>query len=590
MPNGLQSAVTDLATLLPVLIALSLFVTVCIVAFLLVRVRQSGYAEKAIESVGSGYWVLTANADFIDVNAAYCRMVGYTRAQILSMRIADFEAVATQDRIRKQIQRIIQKGPEQFETRHRKSNGEWVELEVTVTAVRKSQVIVYLRDISERKKAAHAINQLALYDPLTALPNRRLLHDRIEQALLQASRSEHHGAVLFIDLDHFKKLNDTLGHATGDNLLRQVGQRLVACVREGDTVARFGGDEFVVLLARLNSNATEAAAEVRAVGLKILASLAHTFRLDNLEHNTTASIGVSLFSSHVVSLEDVLKQADLAMYKSKAAGRNGLHFFDPAMQVAIEARTSLEADLRVALREQQFVLHYQPQANAGNTITGAEALVRWQHPVYGLVQPNDFIGLAEESGLIVPLGQWVLETACRQLVQWVGRPQTAQLVVAVNVSAKQLQQPDFVEQVLATLQRTGADPRKLQLELTESVLVSSIEDTIVKMNALKLRGVSFSLDDFGTGYSSLGYLSRLPIEQLKIDRSFVSQIELSDNAVSICVAVIGLARSLRLAVVAEGVETAAQLYLLTTVHHCEFVQGYLIGRPMPSLAFDALFE
>jgi diguanylate cyclase (GGDEF)-like protein/PAS domain S-box-containing protein len=590
MPNGPLPGAQDLAGMLPAIILLNLIVTVSIVAFLLLRVRQSRHAEKAIESVGSGYWVLNANADFIDVNAAYCRMVGYTRSQILSMRIADFEAVATQDRIRAQIQRIIHQGPEQFETRHRKRNGDWVELEITVTAVGTSQVIVYLRDISERKKAALEINQLALYDPLTALPNRRLLYDRVEQALLQASRSEHHGALLFIDLDHFKKLNDTLGHAKGDNLLRQVGQRLVACVREGDTVARFGGDEFVVLLARLSGNATDAAAEVRAVGMKILASLARTFVLDNVEHNTTASIGVSLFSSHAVSLEDVLKQADLAMYKSKAAGRNGLHFFDPAMQVAIEARTSLEADLRLALREQQFVLYYQPQACADGTVTGAEALVRWQHPVFGLVQPNDFIGLAEESGLILPLGQWVLEAACQQLAQWAGHYQTVHLVLAVNVSAKQLQQPDFVEQVLATLQRSGADPRKLQLELTESVLVSNVEDVIAKMNALKARGVSFSLDDFGTGYSSLGYLSRLPIEQLKIDRSFVSQIELSDNAVSICVAVIGLARSLRLTVVAEGVETQAQLYLLTTVHHCQFVQGYLIGRPLPIQAFDALLE
>ena len=571
-------------------VVLMVAVALWLATTLAVRLRQTKNAQRAIESVGSGYWVLNARAEFIDVNAAYCRMVGYTRAQILSMSIADFEAVATQDGIRKQIGRILLKGQERFETRHKKSNGDWVELEITVTAVGKQQAIVYLRDISERKRAAIEINQLALFDPLTALPNRRLLQDRIEQALHNAARSKHHGALLFIDLDHFKTLNDTLGHAKGDDLLRQVAGRLVSCVREGDTVARFGGDEFVVLLARLCVDANEAAAEVKSIAIHILSQLARTFHLGDIDHTTTASIGISLFSNSALSLEDVLKQADLAMYKSKAAGRNTLHFFDPAMQVAIEARMALESDLRSALREQQLVLHYQPQTTSDRRITGAEALVRWQHPRLGLVLPARFIPLAEESGIIIQLGEWVLETACLQLVQWARQVHTADLVLAVNVSFRQLQQADFVEKVMAIVQRTGANPRRLKLELTESVLVSNIEDVIAKMSALKTRGVSFSLDDFGTGYSSLAYLSRLPIDQLKIDRTFVADMESSENAESICVAVISLARSLNLKVVAEGVETEAQFRLLTRVHRCEYVQGYLLGRPGPIADFNALLD
>ena len=518
------------------------------------RIRQSRHAEKAIDSVGSGYWVLDASGRFVDVNAAYCRMVGYTRKQILAMHIADFEAVATREGIRKQIERILQKGQERFETRHKRSNGEWVDLEVTVTAVGKHQVIVYLRDISERKKAAIEINQLALYDPLTALPNRRLLQDRLQQALRNATRSKHHGALLFIDLDHFKTLNDTQGHAKGDDLLRQVAQRLVSCVREGDTVARFGGDEFVMVLVRLSPDATEAAAEVRSIGEKILIQLGQGFRLGDLDHTTTASMGISLFSNQAVSIEDVLRQADLAMYKSKAAGRNGLRFFDPGMQVAIEARMALETDLRNALLSQQLVLHYQPQADRHRRIIGAEALVRWQHPRLGLVMPTQFIPLAEESGIILQLGQWVLEAACLQLVQWATQARTSALVLAVNVSVRQLQQPDFVEQVLDVLRRTGANPGKLKLELTESVL------------------------------------SRLPIDQLKIDRTFVANIVASANAVSICVAVISLARSLNLNVVAEGVETEEQFQLLACVHQCDYVQGYLIGHPLPADGLQAMLD
>jgi diguanylate cyclase (GGDEF)-like protein len=516
--------------------------------------------------------------------------MGYSRSQILTMHIVDFEAVATRDAIQRQIERILNKGQERFETQHKKSNGDWVDLEVTVTAVSKQQVIVYLRDISDRKKAALEINQLALYDPLTALPNRRLLRDRVERALLYSARSRHYGALLFIDLDNFKILNDTQGHAMGDDLLSQVAQRLIACVRKGDTVARFGGDEFVVLLERLSKDSAEASVEATSIGEKILTLLASAFRLGDMEHTTTASMGISLFCDKDLSIEDVLKQADLAMYKSKSAGRNSMRFFDPEMQMAVDARLALEVDLRKALLDQQFVLHYQPQVDRHRRVVGAEALVRWQHPIHGLVLPGQFIASAEDSGTILQLGQWVLETACVQLAKWARQDSTKSLVLAVNVSVRQMQHVNFVAQVLDTLTRTGAPATKLKLELTESILVSNADDAISKMTALTAIGITFSLDDFGTGYSSLGYLSRLPIDQLKIDRTFVANMSTNSNSMLICAAVISLARSLNLEVVAEGVETEDQFQLLTSLHQCDYMQGFLIGRPVAVTEFEALMN
>lgn len=573
--------------------AISFFIilaSIMVTPYLIRRDRRAKHAEKAIDSANAGYWVLSTEGVFLDVNPAYCRMVGYSHAQILKMCIADFEAKATQVQIRAQIQRIIQSGQEKFQTRHKKRSGGWVDLEITVTAVG-GQVIAFLRDITDQNKAAKVINDLAFFDSLTALPNRLLLQDRMEQALLNATRIGCHGAILFIDIDHFKVLNDTLGHAAGDKFLLQVAQRLTACVREGDTVARSGGDEFVVVLAGLNKCELEAAAEAEVIAKKILASLALTYQLGTTEQHRTASMGITLFRDTTVSIEDLLKQADLALYKSKESGRNALSFFDPAMQATIETRTTLETDLRSALQENQFVLHYQAQvAGEKQQVTGAEVLVRWIHPTRGLVSPAEFIPLAEETGLILPLGQWVLETACRQLSQWATRPERADLILAVNVSAKQLQQVDFVSQVVAVLDRTGANPCRLKLEITESVLISNLESIITKMSALKALGVGFSLDDFGTGYSSLAYLSRLPLNQLKIDRSFVMNIENSDNAVVICAAIISLAHSLRLQVVAEGVETEAQRYFLSTVHRCQFLQGYLISRPVPVEEFEAVVQ
>jgi diguanylate cyclase (GGDEF)-like protein/PAS domain S-box-containing protein len=446
--------------------------------------------------------------------------------------------------------------------------------------------VVTFTDITQRKAAENEIRHLAFYDSLTGLPNRQLLLDRLQHALAVCSRSRSTGALLFIDLDNFKTLNDTLGHEQGDQLLRQVGLRLVASVRNSDTVARLGGDEFVVMVEDLARNAHEAASQARCVGEQVLAALNLPYLLDGRACFSSPSIGITLFNDQDADVGEQLKRADLAMYQAKAAGRNTLRFFDADMQTAIATRAALEADMRHGLERDEFLLHYQPQVDVNGDPTGAEALVRWRHPRRGLVSPAEFIPLAEETGLILPLGQWVLETACTQLASWGARPATAGLSMAVNVSARQFRHPDFVRQVLAVVERTGANPRRLKLELTEGLLIDNVEETVARMIALKAQGVGFALDDFGTGYSSLAYLKRLPLDQLKIDQSFVRDVLAGGNDATIARTIITLGKSLGLAVIAEGVETEAQRDFLAH-HHCDAFQGYLFSRPIPADLIDA---
>lgn len=441
------------------------------------------------------------------------------------------------------------------------------------------------RDVSQRLAAEREINKLAFFDVLTQLPNRKLLQDRIQQAIVGSSRNHHAGALLFIDLDHFKNLNDTKGHEVGDQLLRQVALRLMDCVRAGDTVARLGGDEFVVLLENLDEGRDKAATEARVIGEKILAAIRPVFHLGEIEYHITASIGVALFKRDSETVDELLKRADLAMYQAKSAGRDALRFFDPQMQSLVTTRAELEAALRKAIQARQFLLHFQPQVHADGRIMGAEALVRWLHPERGLVSPAEFIPLAEDSGLILPLGQWVLEAACRQLVAWAHDPQASHLILAVNVSSRQFRHVEFVAQVLAVLKETGANPARLKLELTESLLLDDVEGTIVKMEQLKSQGVSFSLDDFGTGYSSLAYLKRLPLDQLKIDQSFVRDVLVDANDAAIARTVVALGQSLGLHVMAEGVETDGQRDFLAS-QGCLIYQGYLFSRPLPVEAFN----
>lgn len=442
-----------------------------------------------------------------------------------------------------------------------------------------------IQDVSERHSIEEQVQSLAYSDPLTGLPNRRFLMDRIDKAMANGLRRHTLAALLMVDLDNFKTLNDTQGHHQGDLLLQEVARRLLGCVREVDTVARLGSDEFVVLLEDLSPSAAEAATQALHIGDKILAALEAPYLLGLASHQTTASIGITLFADSSEAVDDPLKRADLAMNQAKQAGRNVVRFFDPQMQVVVNARAALEIGLREALQLGQFELFYQPQVNLRGDPLGVEALLRWQHPTRGRVSPAAFIPIAEESGLIVPIGRWVLETACAQLAAWVAQPETAALSIAVNVSARQFYQPDFVDQVLGALARTGARAQRLKLELTESVLVSSIEDVIAKMGALKRHGVGFSLDDFGTGYSSLSYLKRLPLDQLKIDQGFVRDILNDPNDAAIAKMVIALADTLGLAVIAEGVETSAQRDFLAELG-CHEYQGYLYSQPVPISALE----
>jgi diguanylate cyclase (GGDEF)-like protein len=449
----------------------------------------------------------------------------------------------------------------------------------------------YLNRLAQARRALAEskaeIEQLAFFDPLSGLPNRRLLMDRLQRALTTSARSGHYGALLFLDLDHFKTLNDTLGHHVGDLLLQEVAARLKACVREEDTVARLGGDEFVIMLEDLADRPHDAAALARRIGEKILLKLNQRYLLGLHDYHNTPSIGATLFGGANLAPSELLKQADIAMYQVKSQGRNALCFFDPQMQADITARAQLENDLHLALTEQQFELHYQPQITLAGRVVGAEVLIRWRHPLRGMVSPAEFIPAAEEGELILRIGHWVLSTACEQLARWQVSPTWCELQLSVNVSARQFRQASFVADVAGVLRDTGIRADLLKLELTESLVLDNVEDTIVKMGQLKTMGVHFSVDDFGTGHSSLSYLTRLPLDQLKIDQSFVRNIGIKPTDGVIVQTIIGMARNLGLEVIAEGVETQAQKDFLA-LHGCTVYQGYLLGRPTPLAAFETL--
>ena len=554
------------------------------------NIAQLRIAAAAFESQES-MMVTDAKGVILRINKAFTETTGYTPAEIVGQtpRLLNSDRHDA-DFFRSMWETIHRTGGWQGEIWDRRKNGEVYPKWLTISAVKDDDHTVthYISthfDISERKQAEERINELAFFDQLTGLPNRTLLLDRLNLAMSSSTRSGSFGALLLIDLDNFKTLNDTLGHDMGDLLLKQVAQRLTACVRAGETVARLGGDEFVVMLADLSMAEIDAATRAKTVCEKIRSTLNQAYQLNSLIYHITPSIGATLFRGHLVSIDDLVKQADLAMYKSKETGRNTIHFFDPAMQASIVARVKLETDLRRAIEDNQFRLHYQAQVVGAGRVTGAEALVRWQHPQRGLVSPAEFISLAEETRLILPLGLWVLETACNQLAVWAGQPRMAALTLAVNVSAHQFRQADFVDQVLSTLKKTGANPHRLKLELTESLLVENVQDIIEKMFALKAKGVGFSLDDFGTGYSSLSYLKRMPLDHLKIDQSFVRDVLSDPNDAAIARTIVALAQNLGLGVIAEGVETEAQQEFLASAG-CHAYQGYFFSRPLPIGDFE----
>lgn len=449
------------------------------------------------------------------------------------------------------------------------------------------QIVVSFDDISARKKAEEEVLQMAFFDLLTGLPNRRLLMDRLHAALATSARNRLYGAVLFIDLDRFKAINDVGGHDAGDLLLVAVAQRLRACVRDEDTVARLGGDEFVVLLPEIGAELGPSSQKGALVAEKIRRALNAPFDLDGHVHHTSPSIGISMFCGAGEAPELLLRQADMAMYKAKDAGRNTMRFFSAAMQLAVETHAALEADLRHAVPDGQLRLYFEPQVDAGQRPTGAEALARWMHPTRGEVSPLQFIPIAEESSLILDIGGWVLDKVCAQLARWAGTSALRHLTLAVNVSAQQFRQPDFVETVALALMRHAFDPSRLKLELTESVIVNDVVDVVEKMHRLRAMGVALSMDDFGTGYSSLSYLKQLPLDQIKIDQSFTRDISTDPTDAIMVKTIIDLARNFNLHVIAEGVETEEQLAFLQR-HGCMAYQGYLFGKPVPIERFEAL--
>lgn len=532
-----------------------------------------------------GMIVTDTKGVILSANRAFVALTGYTIEELVGQTARLFRShMRDAEFYRNMWDSIKMTGSWQGDMSLRTKSGENCARWLTISAVKNEtgEVTNYVGsyyDISKLKHAEEKIQELAFFDQLTGLPNRVLLIDRVRQALNANTRSKSYGALLFIDLDNFKTLNDSLGHHMGDMLLKNAAQRISDCVRADDTVARFGGDEFVVLLANLGTQKAKAAAvQAEAVGEKILAAFTEVFQLDTYEYPCTPSVGVTLFSPEDRNVDELLKRADLAMYDAKIAGRNGLRFFDPAMQTMITARAALETDLREDLKNERLLLHYQPQVDHEGKLLGAEALARWPHAQKGKVSPSQFIPVAESTGLILPLGALMLKTACRQLARWSADPATERLIIAINVSALQMRQKNFVEEVRSILEQTGANPHRLKIELTESTLVSNVDDVIAKMQKLKATGIGFSLDDFGTGYSSLSYLKRLPLDELKIDRSFVKDVLIDSNDAAIAQMIIALSKSLGLSVIAEGVETEEQ-YAFLAQHGQLNYQGYLFGRP-----------
>ena len=533
--------------------------------------------------------------NIIRVNQAFQDITGYTFEEVLGKNSSILSS-GRQDKAfyAEMWRQLLETGAWSGEIWDRRKSGQVYPKWLTITAVKDEQgqtteYVATFSDITARKEAEEEIRTLAFYDALTRLPNRRLLLDRFRLTLSVSARSRHYGAVLFLDMDRFKTLNDTLGHDYGDLMLVEVARRIQSCVREMDTVARLGGDEFVVLIEEIGTNAEEASQKVALIAEKIRAALAAPYQLKNHEYHSSPSIGVCLYRGSSESVDVLLKHADLAMYQAKDAGRNAVRFFDPAMQHAVEVHAALEADLRRALPNRELQLFYQVQVDSEFRPLGAEALVRWVHPERGMVSPAQFIPVAEESSLILDIGNWVLDTACRQLAAWDGDERMRVIELAINVSAQQFARHDFVEKVAATLRAHQVDPACLKLELTESVVLNDVADVVRKMHALKALGIRLSLDDFGTGYSSLSYLKQLPLDQIKIDQSFVRDIATDPNDAVMVKTIIDLAQNFRVNVIAEGVENRGQLDFLRR-NGCMAYQGYLFSKPVPIGEFEALFR
>lgn len=556
------------------------------VVFRLLRHQDDLRVAATAFNVQEGVLVTDAEGVIIRVNDAFSQLTGYEPKDVVGKTPAILNS-GRQDKVFYQVMwsELKNNGYWLGEIWNRRKNGEEYYERLSIHAVydRKGRVSHYVGaffDITQSKTDEAEIRRLAFYDHLTQLANRRLLMDRLEHALASSHQTDRYAALLFIDLDKFKILNDTKGHAYGDQLLVEVARRLKRTVREVDTIARFGGDEFVILVEGLNQDKNKAAYEAEQLAEKIRSTLSEPYHFDHFDHLTSPSIGLALFIDHQDgSVEDILCKADSAMYQAKQAGRNTIKLFDPKMQALIEARLSLESDLRSAFEKDQFELLYQPQVNAEQKVIGAEALVRWHHPVRGQISPAEFIPLAEQSELILLIGDWVLQEAAKTLAKWSKVESLADLTLAVNISAQQIHQVDFVEQLNAYVEHYGFDPRRLKLELTESMMLMDIDDSVDKMQRLRHSGFQFSMDDFGTGYASLTSIKNLPLNQLKIDQSFIRDLLDDASALILSRTIISLSVELGLSVIAEGVETQAQANALLEMG-CDGFQGYLFSPPL----------
>lgn len=536
------------------------------------------------------------NPKIVYVNDAFVRFTGYSREEVIgrSPRFLSSEKAAREplEQLRTAMESWQATTVEVLNCT-KDGRDHWVEVSIVPIAIepgRFTHWVAVQRTIDDRKQAQQDIEKLIFYDTLTSLPNRRLLMDRLRVALSNATRYGRNVALMFVDLDNFKDINDTAGHHVGDELLRQVAMRMVAEVRLEDTVARIGGDEFVVMIEGLSHISEEAATAAQQIAVKVLESLGQPFELTGCRFVGTASLGISLFydKDHQNTADELLKQADFAMYQAKGAGKNTWRFYDAHTQAALLFRNALEADLRDAVLQKELEVHYQPIFDRNQNLTGVEALLRWYKHGRGWIEPAEFISIAEQNGLIIPIGNWVLNSACKLLASWASSARSEPWFIAVNISARQIRQPEFVDQVKQIIERTGCRPSRLKLELTESLLQHDVAATIEKMHVLRSIGIRFSIDDFGTGYSSLAYLRKLPISVLKIDRTFVRDIEVDDGDKAICQTILALGRTLKLSIIAEGVETDAQFAYLDA-HGCNSFQGFLFGKALSLNAFEDRF-
>ncbi len=552
-----------------------------------------------------GLIVTDEQTRIVRANQAFCDMLGYVEAQLIGLSTGQLRGASVpQGEIRELWNALQARGRWQGDLVCRHGAGHDLACQVTITAIRSDEFglsgyVGSFVDMSEQKKTETEIRQLAFYDTLTELPNRRLFLERLQGAVASSLHGQTLGALMFIDLDHFKILNDTHGHLVGDQLLQHIAQRLNALVGGEALAARLGGDEFVVMLTDLEFNESTAMARALTLARGVQAAILLPYHLSTLgdqseaqhtlRYSCSASIGVTLFGLQAEAVTEVLKRADVAMYQSKHSGRNAIRQYDPAAQRVLNEQAMLTADLNQALDEGQLFLHYQLQTNAQGRAVGAECLLRWQHPVRGLVSPVDFIALAEDSGAILPIGSWVLSSACATLAAWARHPGFSALSLSVNVSPRQFAEDDFVARVQQALQASGASAELLTLEITEGIVLQNADQVIAKMHQLRALGVGFSIDDFGTGYSSLSYLQRLPLREVKIDKAFVNDLTHNLGSQAIVRAIIALSASMALTVVSEGVETEAQKDQLLAMG-CHLLQGFLIARPMPLQALEALLH